>query len=273
MSFLFALPDGSVRLKATLVGRFIAARTRLQRRGQASTSTETPRPRGATCVSPCNLPSHLLGAACAALIPVLLLAAVAVASPAVSSDTEYDRRTYYSQPMGLSPWKKPAQTPADLARMIEEHKVNATAEQYAQALYDAGWIPQPDPQLALAFIRSLHPGPIENTSTVRTGRLLRSYRNGAPQLNSGFYQVVKQGEVGFFDDQGNLVIRQICMNVAYPERVAVLPAAEEKAPPPPPALVEAPPAPEAPPLFPLAPPPSFKPPPRHSVSPSRPLLM
>jgi hypothetical protein len=151
--------------------------------------------------------------------------------------------------------------------MVEENRLNATKEQYAQALHDAGWIPEDDPAAAVAFVRTLKESELEESGTYRMGRILRSYRTGEGVLESSYQQVLRAGELGYFNEQGQLVVRGACLNVIYPERrVAVLPAAEER---PPAAAVPAPAAAEkvrTDTQFNPAPPP-FPPPPREVVVP------
>jgi hypothetical protein len=181
----------------------------------------------------------------------------------------YDRRAYYSQPMGYSAWKRSPASVDSFAQLVEDDHLNATKEQYAQSLHDAGWIPQAEPATAVAFIRTLKEYELKETGTYRMGRILRSYRTGVGKLDSGFSQVIKAGERGYFDGQGQLVVRILCLNVIYPERhVAVLPAEEERpavvaAPPPPPPAGERPP----PDTHFSPPPPPFPPPPREVVEP------
>ncbi|MFI5394725.1 MAG: hypothetical protein ACHQ9S_04260 [Candidatus Binatia bacterium] len=183
----------------------------------------------------------------------------------------YDRRAYYSQPMGYSVWKRSPASVDSFAQLVEDNHLNATKEQYAQSLHDAGWIPQAEPATAVAFIRTLKEYELNETGTYRMGRILRSYRTGEGKLDSGFFQLIKAGERGYFDGRDQLVIRILCLNVVYPDRhVAVLPAEEERpavaaapvAPPPPPAA-------EKPPtdMHFSPPPPPFPPPPREVVEP------
>jgi len=182
---------------------------------------------------------------------------------------EYDRRNYYSQPMGYSAWKPQPRSVEEFVEMLEKGRLNATPEQYAQALHEAGWIERAEVQEALQFLRSLREGVIRETRLYRMGRILRSYRTRAGRLDSHYHQVVRGGEKGYFESGGGLVIRGTCLNVVYPDRrVAVLSAREERPPeappaPPPPAAV-----PEAPRTdFAFDPPPVFPPPVRENQEP------
>jgi hypothetical protein len=129
------------------------------------------------------------------------------------------RREYYTQPMGYSVWKTPPASAQEFAELIEQRRLNATPEQFAQSLHDAGWIPDARPATALAFVRSLHQQSIAETKLLRLGRILRSYRTGEGVLDDGFYQVVKAGESGYFNAAGSFVVRVLCLNVVYPEQV------------------------------------------------------
>lgn len=148
---------------------------------------------------------------------------------AQAQDTSYDRRTYFSQPMGYSIWKRPPQSVEEFAKLVESNRLNATSQQYAESLHDAGWIPNADVAAAVAFIRTLKEGEAKETKRYRMGRILRSYKAGQGDLDASFVQVMKVGERGYFDGTGRLVIRVLCLNVVYPDRhVAVLPSSEER---------------------------------------------
>ncbi len=197
-----------------------------------------------------------------------LALAAAIARP--SGAQEYDRRSYYSQPMGYSAWKPQPKSIHEFLAMMERGQLNATPEQYAQALYEAGWIERAEVPVAIQFLRSLKEGAVAETRTYRMGRILRSYRSREGRLDSHYYQVVQAGEKGYFEAGGSLVIRGTCLNVVYPERrVAVLPAHEEKPSEPVPIAPPSPAAaPEPPPTdFAFNPPPVFPPPVRENQEP------
>jgi len=201
----------------------------------------------------------------------------AVRTVAALESGKYDRRTYYSQPMGQSAWKRPPASVDDFADLVQNDKLNANAAQYAEALQEAGWISSPDPAVAAAFLRGLKEGVVPDTQQYRMGRILRSYRTHASKLNSQYAAVIKKGEHGYFDAQGQLVVRKLCLNVIYPpRRVAVLPTREEKKEKPPAAPLPVPPSGEreAPPTqYVFLPPPQLPPPAREirqPVSRSRP---
>lgn len=209
-----------------------------------------------------------------ALVVVHLGATAVTAEVTADAAGAYDRRSYYSQPMGQSAWKRPPASVEAFAAMLEQGKLNATPAQYAEALHEAGWIESSETAAAMAFIRGLRKGTVPETKQYRMGRMLRSYRTRERALNSQYAAVIRAGEEGFFTADGALVLRTVCLNVVYPERrVAVLPAREEQqaevAPPP----VAAPVEPEAPIAFAFNPPPPFEPPVREirePVSPSVP---
>jgi len=208
----------------------------------------------------------------AASLLLLLVAGVARGQ----TDGSYDRRLYYSQPMGYSVWKRPPASIEAFARMVEQNQLNATSRQYAQSLSDAGWIAKPDVPSALVFIRSLRQAPAGEGKAYRMGRILRSYRSHEGKLDSNFWQRMKVGEPAYVDPQGNVAIRVLCLNVVYPDRkVSVLPAHEERPraePPAPPPMAPAA-APQPPPSDPATefhfnPPPEFPPPAREAQEPA-----
>lgn len=212
------------------------------------------------------------------LLPLCMSGAdtVSAAQSGGTDTASYDRRSFYSQPMGYSIWKRPPASVQEFAELVERGRLNATAQQYAQSLYDAGWIPQPDTAAAQTYIRSLKEARTEETRTLRIGRILRSYRTGERTLDSNFHQIMNAGERGYFTHKGELVVRELCLNVVYPERHAAPPPAQPLT-----APVSAPaeppvaePAVAVPPVdFRFDPPPQFEPPARESersVSPSTP---
>jgi len=189
---------------------------------------------------------------------------VLTATVCQATDTSFDRRAYYSQPMGYSVWKRPPGSVDEFVTLLESNRLNATSAQYAQALHEAGWVPTADVGAAVTFLRTLKQAEATETKQYRMGRILRSYKTGKGGLDANFVQVMKAGEFGYFDSTGRLVIRVLCLNVIYPDRrVAVLPASEERL---------SPVAPEVPPrALPLVErppePPSFSPPPPEKPEP------
>jgi hypothetical protein len=188
------------------------------------------------------------------------------------SSVAVNRSAFYTQPMGYSIWKPPPRSVAQFADLLEQRRLNASPEQYAESLHAAGWIARADPATAAAYLRGLQPGTIREGKTYRLGRIIRSYRNGQGVVDANFYQLVRAGEVGYFDADGELVIRESCLNVVYPDRRAAAaappPASQDSAEPPP-----APPPPNAeeqPPGFYDPPLPPYLPPAREAQEPASP---
>jgi len=166
------------------------------------------------------------------LIAALVVSALSDAWAYEEAETSgaFNRRAFFTQPMGYSIWKPSPASVDAFVQLLEAGRLNASREQFAQALHDAGWIGDNSVGTAVAYLRTLREGSARETEMVRLGRILRSYDTGEGILDDHFYQVVGAGESGYFDAAGRMVVRVRCLNVVYPDKRAAADASPSPSP-------------------------------------------
>jgi hypothetical protein len=155
----------------------------------------------------------------------------------------YDHSRYRSQK--FADLRRPVTSTEQFLRLLDAHKLNATIDDYAEALYKGGWIEHQDPQEARRFLGTLVARPSQDTEEYRTWRILRERKGHGHILDNDWHRQLHEGETGFFDPVTNhLVVLSDCGNPVD---------APAKVPPPPPPAKEAPPPPPPPPANPFPP--------------------
>ena len=111
----------------------------------------------------------------------------------------YDHSRYRSQK--FANLRRPVTSTEQFLRMLDAGKLNATIDDYAEALYRGGWIEHNDRQEARRFLGTLVARPSTDTEEYRTWRLLRSRRGKERILDNDWHRQLHEGEIGFFDPQ------------------------------------------------------------------------
>ena len=142
---------------------------------------------------------------------------------AVTGDA-YDHARYRSQK--FADLRRPVTSTEQFLRLLDAGKLNATIEDYAEALHRGGWLERNDPQEARRFLGTLVARPSRDTEEYRTWRILRERRGKGHILDNDWHRQLHEGEIGFFDPETNhLVVLSDCGNPVD---------APAKVPPPPP---------------------------------------